>query len=92
MQYTNSQIKALIRECIESPETGYSKVEALIHEWVIGDNAERDREVLCYWLLDGLTYEAITERYMLAHPTLSLSEATVKRIINNRSPKLFEHL
>ena len=72
-------------------DLGYSGVEALIREWIIGKNAERDREILRYWLLDGLTQEEITTRYMLAHPDIPISRDTVKRIIKHRSPQLFRH-
>ena len=36
-------------------------VQAIIDEWVIGERAERDREILLYLFIDGLTYEQITQ-------------------------------
>lgn len=76
---------------IDSCDIGYSEVEAIIHEWVIGKNAARDREILHYWLLDGLTQEEMTTRYMLAHPDMPISKDTVKRIIKKRAPQIFKH-
>ena len=69
----------------------YSDVAAIIQEWVIGKNAERDREIMRYWLLDGLTYEEIATRYMLAHPDAPISLDTVKRTIYRRKPQIFKH-
>ena len=69
----------------------YSEIKAIINEWVIGRNAERDREILCLWLLDGLTYEEIATRYMLAHPESPISSDTVKRTIYTRKPQIFKH-
>ena len=74
-----------------SPDLSYSDVDAIIREWVIGKNAERDREILRYWLLDGLTLNDIAERYMIAHQDRSISVDTVKRIIRNRKPQIFKH-
>lgn len=69
----------------------YSEVAAIIQEWVIGRNAERDREIMRYWLLDGLTYEEIANRYMLAHPDCPISSDTVKRTIYKRKASIFKH-
>ena len=64
MQYTNSQIKALIEEHIHSL---------------------RDRNILYSRLVDGLTYEKISEAY-------ELSVAQTKRIIYKAEEILFRHL
>lgn len=69
----------------------YTEVAGIIQEWIIGRNAERDREILRYWLLDGLTYEEISTRYMLAHPDEPISSDTVKRTIYRRKPQIFAH-
>jgi len=36
-----------------------SQIDALINEWIIGKNSERDREILRRRLFDGLTFELI---------------------------------
>ena len=72
-------------------DLSYSALQGIISEWVIGKNAERDREVMALWLLDGLTQDEITTRYMLAHPDMPISKDTVKRIIKDRAPKIFRH-
>lgn len=69
----------------------YSQVDEIIHEWVIGENAERDREIMRYWLLDGLSYDEITKRYMLAHPDAYICIDTVKRVIKRRKTPIFAH-
>ena len=72
-------------------DLGYSAVYALIQEWVIGKDAERDREIMRYWLLDGLTHNQIARRYQDAHPDMPICEDTVKRIISRRKQRLFKH-
>lgn len=62
-----------------------------INEWVIGRNGERDREILIYRLIDGLTYEQIATRYQERHPNEPLSVDTIKRAIYKREPQLFKH-
>ena len=84
---TNSQTRTALRD----RDIGYTRVQELIHEWVIGENAERDREIMEYWLLVGLSYDAIADRYMLAHPDMPISVDTVKRVIKKRKAKLFKH-
>ena len=40
-----------------------SEWEYIINEWVIGKNAQRDRDILIKNLLDGVTYERLAEHY-----------------------------
>lgn len=70
---------------------GYSGIDALIQEWVVGKNAERDRELMRYYLLDGLSIHGCTNRYADAHPDLQVSDDTVKRAIKKRRHQIFEH-
>lgn len=79
------------RDQIQQKDIGYSELEAIIHEWVIGDDAERDREIMKYWLLDGLTHDAIALRYMLNHPDMPISRDTVRRIIRKRENRILAH-
>ena len=71
MEYSNSQIRAIIAEWIHS---------------------ERDREILCYRLIDGLTFEQIANRYQTNHPDYPISTDTVKRIIKRSEHELFRHI
>jgi len=72
-------------------DIGYSGMEALIHEWVIGKNGERDREIMRYLLLDGLTRDEITDRYAKQHPDKPITIDTVNRAIRKRRPQIYEH-
>lgn len=72
-------------------DIGYSGMDALIQEWCIGRNGERDREIMRYRLLDGLTMEEIATRYMIAHPERPISVDTVKRVIKGRIPQILKH-
>ena len=73
------------------PDIGRTGVEQAINEWIIGRNAERDREILCFRLLDGLTYEQIATRYQDRHPQCPISVDTIKRTIHKRETQLFRH-
>ena len=64
MEYTNSQIKALIMEHLHS---------------------ERDRRILYDRLVNGLTFEALGEKFQL-------SDRQVKTIVYRAEQVLFRHL
>lgn len=66
-----------------------SRIKELIEEHI---HSIRDREVLFYRLVDGLTYEQIACRYQEAHPDACISVDTVKRVIRKSESKLFAHL
>lgn len=61
-----------------------SDVEYLIDEWVIGKNAERDREIMRRRLIDGICYEPLAEQF-------ELSVAQIKRIVYKRNNQIFRH-
>ena len=56
----------------------------LIDEWIIGRNAERDREILKRRLIDGLTYEDLAEEF-------NLSVRQISNILYKRQEQLFKH-
>ena len=64
MEYTNSQIKALIDEYIHS---------------------QRDRDILCRRLIDGICYEPLAEEFQL-------SVRQVKYIVYKAEETLFRHI
>lgn len=66
-----------------------SQIRMLIDEYV---HSARDREILCYRLIDGLTYEQIANQYQREHPDNYISVDTVKRAIRKSESKLFSHL
>ena len=66
-----------------------SQIRGLIEEYI---HSERDREILVYRLIHGLTYEQIVCRYQDAHPGNYISIDTVKRVIHKSESKLFSHL
>lgn len=59
-----------------------SELEALIDEWVIGKNAERDRSVLKRRLLDGICFEPLSEEF-------GLSVRQTKNIVYKYERKIF---
>lgn len=64
MEYTNSQIKALITEHLHS---------------------ERDRQLLYRRLIDGITFEKLSEEF-------SLSPRQTRTIVHKCEAILFKHL
>jgi hypothetical protein len=66
-----------------------SQIMGIIGEWI---HSERDREVLCYKFIDGLTIDQICTRYQAKHPEYYLSCDTIKRIIRKNENLIFNHL
>lgn len=57
----------------------------LIDEWIVGKNAERDREILKRRLVDGLTYERLAEEF-------DMSVRQISNIVYKRQDQLFRHI
>ena len=70
-------------------EYSNSQIRGIIAEWI---HSERDREVLCYRLIDGLTIDQICNRYQAAHPDWPISPDTIKRILKKSEPLIFKHI
>lgn len=66
-------------------EYSRTEIEAAIDEWIIGRNAERNRKVLKSRLIDGLTFEALAEKY-------DMSVRQIQNIVYKMQEILFKHL
>lgn len=67
-------------------EYSRSELEHAIDEWIIlRRHSERNREMLKRYLLDGLTFEALSEE-------TGLSVRQVKNIVYKTEEQLFEHI
>lgn len=66
-------------------ELSKTELERLIDEWIVGRNAERNRAILKRRLLDGITYEKLSEEF-------DLSVRQVKNIVYRCEDKLFSHI
>ena len=66
------------------PTTEYtnSEIRMLIAEYI---HSERDREILCRRLIDGLTFEKLAEEF-------DLSVRCTKTIVYRGQDKVFRHL
>lgn len=66
---------------------GYSKSQIIEHidEWVIGRNAERNRQILKRKLVDGISYMALADEF-------DLSLRRVKTIVKKSTLMIIEHL
>lgn len=67
------------------PDLSRSDIELLIHEWIIGQNAERDRQILRRRLFDGITFERLAEEF-------DLSVRCTKQIVYKGQNKIFSHI
>lgn len=58
----------------------------IINEWVLGRNAQRDRDILIRCVVDGsITYERIAEEY-------AIEKRQVDRIVKKRIDELVPHV
>jgi hypothetical protein len=58
----------------------------IINEWVLGRNAQRDRDILIRCVVDGsITYERIAEEY-------AIEKRQVDRIVKKRINELVPHV
>lgn len=70
---------------MEQYDLSRSEWENLIDEWVVGRNAERNRQILKRRLLDGITYGRLAEEF-------DMSTQNVCSIIYKCQEKVFKHL
>ena len=57
-----------------------SDIESLIDEWIIGRNAQRDREITKRRLIDGICFEPLAEE--LGYPRLNIEKKSKKNARN----------
>lgn len=62
-----------------------SQLTNLIDEWIIGKNAERDREILKRRLIDGISFERLGEEF-------DLTPKQIMNIVYKREEHLFAHI
>ena len=62
-----------------------TELENVIDEWIVGRNAERNREILKRRMVDGICYEPLAEEW-------DLSVRQVKSIVYRGQEKVFRHL
>lgn len=62
-----------------------SEWESIIDEWIIGKNAQRDRQILKRRLLDGVCFEPLAEEF-------EMSTRQVQRIVYKNMQVIVRHL
>ena len=62
-----------------------SEIESLIDEWIIGRNAQRDRQIINRRLIDGICFEPLAEEF-------ELSVRQVKNIVYKTERIIFSHI
>ena len=65
-----------------------SQISGLIDEWI---HSERDRIILKYKLIDGLTYSQICDKLYADHDII-LSERKLQNIVYKAESVLFKHM
>jgi DNA-directed RNA polymerase specialized sigma24 family protein len=60
-------------------------IEDAIDKWIIGRNAERNRQILKRRILDGITYDRLAEEF-------ELSVRQVKNIVYHGEEKIYKHI
>lgn len=62
-----------------------SHIEFLIDEWIIGQNAERNRKIIKRRLLDGITFEKLAEEF-------DLTPQQIKHIVYKHTQNISKHI
>lgn len=62
-----------------------TEIEQTIDEWIIGKNAERNRAILKRRLIDGITFEKLSEEF-------DLSVRRTKTIVYACQVQIFKHV
>lgn len=60
-------------------------IDDLIEQWIIGKNAERNRDILRRRLFDGIRYELLADEFQM-------SERQIKNIVYKGERIIFSHL
>ena len=66
-------------------EYSRSEIEAVIDEWIVGKNAERDRAIIKRRLIDGICFEPLSEEF-------DLSVRQIQNIVYKTQDIVFRHL
>lgn len=66
-------------------ELSRSEIESLIDEWIVGRNAQRDRQILKRRLIDGIIYDDLSDEF-------GLSVRQIKNIVYRCEEKIFKHV
>ena len=74
-----------MERCMISGKLSRSEIESLIDEWIIGRNAQRDREIIKRRLIDGICFEPLAEEF-------ELSVRQVKNIVYKSERIIFSHI
>ena len=67
-----------MRKSTEAYNLSRSELQYLIDQWIFN---ERDRRILADWLLNGMTYERIAEKY-------DMSDRQIKNIVYKSMDRL----
>jgi len=66
-----------------------TQIKEMVDDWI---HSARDREILIYRLIDGMTIEQIVTRYQDEHPDRAVSADTIKRALRKGEAQLIRHV
>lgn len=66
-------------------EINSSQIITALDLWVVGRNAQRNREIMKRHFIDGVTYELISEEF-------DLSDRQVKNVVYKYQDNVFAHV
>ena len=72
-------------EQLQDRDISRSEVERTIDEWIIGENAERNRAILKRRLIDGIKFEDLAAEF-------DLSVRRTKTIVYKGQNRIFRHI
>ena len=72
-------------EQLQDRDISRSDVERAIDEWIIGENAERNRAILKRRLIDGIKFEDLAAEF-------DLSVRRTKTIVYKGQGRIFRHI
>ena len=64
-----------------------SDIMNVLQEWVIGQNALRNKEIYSRKVFDGLTFETVAEEYDLTDRQVKNIVYSISKIVNSHIPK-----
>ena len=75
---------------MENYDLSRSEWENLIDEWIVGRNAERNRQILKRRLLDGITYERLAEEFDMSTQNMEMFRDDGVHPTDETFAKMFE--
>lgn len=67
-----------------SVDMNRAEIEEIIDQWIVGNRAERNRQIMKRRLIDGIRFDLLAEEFQL-------SEKQVKRVVYKGTEQIIKH-